>query len=455
MQRNKLTLTEYQKDLLKNLKLVNYNAGIFMDMGLGKTITALEAIKDLLVQSPDMKILIAAPKRVAEMSWDLEIDRWEDFSNVSYVKVMGTPIQRKKALEKNTNVYITNHDNIAWLSENIKKSYFGTVVVDESTYYKSFSSKRFKAMKKITSGADHVLLLSGTPASNGYENLWSQIYLLDRGERLGDNITAFRRKYFINYGRYYPDWRLNDGADIEIKKAIKDICFYVSSDKIPDMPDNIFNYIPVQFNDKEYKVYKDFKNNAVMQFGNVEVSGLSSASLVNKLLQLSGGAVYADDKRAINFSDVKLERLEELIEEIGENVLIFYNYTHELDRIKKALKKYEPRILKTKKDVEDWNAGRVKILLAHPASAGHGLNLQRGGRHIIWFGPRYDLELFKQANARLARKGNKSTCYVHVLYTKNTIEEQVIEIINKKDITQKELLKFLTLKELNENEKKN
>lgn len=453
MQRNKLTLTGYQKDLLKSLKSVNYNAGIFMDMGLGKTITALEAIKDLLFQSPDMKILIAAPKRVAEMSWDLEIDRWEDFSNISYVKAMGTKVRRKKALEEKANVYITNHDNIVWLSENIKKGHFGAVVIDESTYYKSFSSKRFKAMKKITSGAEHVLLLSGTPAANGYENLWSQIYLLDRGERLGANITTFRRKYFINFGRYYPDWRLNEGADIEIKNAIKDICFYVSADKIPDVPKNIFNYVPV--NSKEYKTYKDFKNNMVIQFGDVEVSGLSSASLVNKLLQLAGGAVYADDKNAVEFSDAKLERLAELVEEIGENVLIFYNYTHELDRIKRTLKKYEPCVLKTKKDVEGWNAGRIKILLAHPASAGHGLNLQRGGRHIVWFGPRYDLELFKQANARLARKGNKSTCYVHILYTKDTIEEQVIETINKKDITQKELLKFLTLKELNENEKKN
>ena len=455
MNKKRIKLTDYQKKLLDELYVENdYNGAIFMDMGLGKTITALKAVEDMLYYAPEYKILIVAPKRVAETTWSDELARWRDFNEIYYTKVLGTQKQRLEALDRYAEVYITNHENVAWLSEHVDHDFFNVVIVDESTYYKSYSSKRFKALRKFTKHASHVLLLSGTPAANGYEGLWSQMFLIDNGKRLGENITSYRNEYFLNYGRFYPDWRLRQGADKEIKEAIKDICFYVSADNVEGMPKNIIEYIPCGLQDKELEFYNIFKSSGRVEspLGPIEAS--SAGVMVQKLMQLSGGACYTNVGAVLGISKAKLERLEELVNEIGENVLIFYNFEHERDRILKHLEKFKPVVLKTDKEIKNWNAGKVKVMLAHPASAGHGLNLQQGGRHIIWFGPTFDLERFKQANARQARKGQKGTCFVHVMYSKDTVEETIIKRLSEKDLTQKDLLKYLEMKvEENKNEK--
>ena len=444
--KKKLELTNYQSKLLEDLATVDYNAAIFMDMGLGKTITALKAIEDMLYYAPDYKILIVAPKRVAETTWSGELDKWQDFDNISYIKVLGTQKQRLKALNRHVDIYIANHENVVWLSENVEHDFFDVIIVDESTYYKSYSSKRFKALRKITELASHVLLLTGTPAANGFEALWSQICLIDNGKRLGKNITVYRNEYFQNFGRFYPDWRLKKGSDLEIKEAIKDICFYVSADNVAGMPKNVINYIPCELSNHDLDLYNFFKRSGFIEIQDDVINAQSTATLVQKLMQFAGGACYNNSGKTYEFSKSKLERLEELIEEVGENVLIFYNFEHERDRILKHLEKLNPAVLKTDKDIKDWNEGKVKVMLAHPASAGHGLNLQAGGRHIIWYGPTYDLERFKQANARLARKGQQGTCFVHVMYSKNTIEETIIERLEEKDLTQKDILKYLETK---------
>lgn len=444
--KKKLELTNYQSKLLEDLAGVDYNAAIFMDMGLGKTITALKAVEDMLYYAPDYKILIVAPKRVAETTWSNEIEKWQDFNDISYIKLLGTQKQRLQALSRQADIYITNHENVVWLSENVEHDFFDVIVVDESTYYKSYSSKRFKALRKITELASHVLLLTGTPAANGYENLWSQIYLIDSGKRLGKNITAYRNEYFQNFGRFYPDWRLRKGADLEIKEALKDICFYISADNVEGMPKNIINPIHCTLSNHDLDLYNFFKRSGFIEIQDDVINAQSTATLVQKLMQFAGGACYNSSGKAYEFSKSKLERLEELIEEIGENVLIFYNFEHERDRILKHLEKLNPVVLKTDKDIKDWNNGKVKVMLAHPASAGHGLNLQQGGRHIVWYGPTFDLERFKQANARLARKGQQGTCFAHVMYSKNTIEETIIEKLEEKDLTQKDILKYLEMK---------
>lgn len=455
MSKKRIKLTDYQKKLLDDLYVeTDYNGAIFMDMGLGKTITVLKAVEDMLYYAPEYKILIVAPKRVAETTWSDELDKWCDFNEIYYTKVLGTQKQRLEALDRYAEVYITNHENVAWLSEHVEHDFFNVVIVDESTYYKSYGSKRFKALRKFTKNASHVLLLSGTPAANGYEGLWSQIFLIDNGKRLGKNITSYRKEYFLNFGRFYPDWRLRPGADLEIKEAIKDICFYVSADNVEGMPTNIIEYIPCKLSDKELNFYNLFKSLGRVESPLGSIGATSAGVMVQKLMQLSGGACYTTTGEAIEISKAKLERLEELVNEIGENVLIFYNFEHEKDRIIKHLEKFNPLVLKTDKEIKAWNSGKVKVMLAHPASAGHGLNLQQGGRHIIWYGPTFDLERFKQANARLARKGQKETCFVHVMYSKDTIEETIIKRLDEKDLTQKDLLKYLETKvEENKNEK--
>ena len=358
---------------------------------------------------------------------------------------MGTPKQREKALTEEGDIYIITRDNVAWLVDLLGRKWdFDTVVIDELSSFKSNQSKRFKSLRKVRPLIKRVIGLTGTPAPNGYMDLWAQIYLLDRGERLGKTITEFRRRFFNTLYRHgYNEYELREGAKEEIDEAIKDLCISMKAKDYLKMEEPIYINRVAKLNKKEYKLYKDMERDAVLELGDEDITALSAAAVSNKLLQLSNGAVYTDERKVIEIHNKKLEVLEELIEEAkGEPVLVFYNFQHDKDRIIEKFKK-DVRVLDTEKDIKDWNNKKIKILLAHPAGAGHGLNLQDGGSIIIWFGLTWSLELYQQANARLNRQGQKETVRIYHIIAEKTIDERVLEVLKGKNTRQEELLRKL------------
>lgn len=392
-----------------------------------------------------MKILVIAPKRVAEDVWTSEHEKWDHVKDLKIIKIMGTPKQRKQALEKEGDIYIITRDNIAWLVELLGRSWdFDTVIIDELSSFKSHQSKRFKKLRIVRPFIKRILGLTGTPVPNGYKDLWSQIYLLDRGERLGKTVTEYRRRYFNTlYRPGYNEYELKEGAKDEIDEAIKDLCISMKAKDHLKLKKPLIIKRMAGLSEKEFKTYKKMERDAVLQFEDEDITALNAAAVTNKLLQLANGAVYTDDKEVIETHTKKLEVLEELIDEAnGEPVLVFYNFKHDKDRI---IEKFgaDVRILDTEQDIKDWNDKKIKILLAHPASAGHGLNLQDGGSIIIWFGLNWSLELYQQANARLVRQGQKETVRIYHIITKDTIDERVLEVLEGKHVRQEELLQKL------------
>ena len=389
--------------------------------------------------------MVIAPKRVAEDTWTTEYEKWDHLKDLKVVKIMGTPKQREKALTEEGDIYIITRDNVAWLVDLLGRKWdFDTVVIDELSSFKSNQSKRFKSLRKVRPLIKRVIGLTGTPAPNGYMDLWAQIYLLDRGERLGKTITEFRRRFFNTLYRHgYNEYELREGAKEEIDEAIMDLCISMKAKDYLKMEEPIYINRVAKLNKKEYKLYKDMEREAVLELGDEDITALSAAAVSNKLLQLSNGAVYTDERKVIEIHNKKLEILEELIEEAkGEPVLVFYNFQHDKDRIIEKFKK-DVRVLDTEKDIKDWNNKKIKILLAHPAGAGHGLNLQEGGSIIIWFGLTWSLELYQQANARLNRQGQKETVRIYHIIAEKTIDERVLEVLKGKNTRQEELLRKL------------
>ena len=389
--------------------------------------------------------MVIAPKRVAEDTWTTEHEKWDHLKDLKVIKIMGTPKQREKALTEEGDIYIITRDNVAWLVDLLGRKWdFDTVVIDELSSFKSNQSKRFKSLRKVRPLIKRVIGLTGTPAPNGYMDLWAQIYLLDRGERLGKTITEFRRRFFNTLYRHgYNEYELKEGAKEEIDEAIKDLCISMKAKDYLKMEEPIYINRVAKLNKKEYKLYKDMERDAVLELGDEDITALSAAAVSNKLLQLSNGAVYTDERKVIEIHNKKLEVLEELIEEAkGEPVLVFYNFQHDKDRIIEKFKK-DVRVLDTEKDIKDWNNKKIKILLAHPAGAGHGLNLQEGGSIIIWFGLNWSLELYQQANARLNRQGQKETVRIYHIIAEKTIDERVLEVLKGKNTRQEELLRQL------------
>lgn len=436
---------EYQ-EIAKNFILDKPFTGLFLDMGLGKTITSLTAIEELKNNYFDVnKVLVIAPKRVAEDTWTTEHKKWDHVENLKVVKIMGSPAERAKALTQSGDVYIITRDNVAWLVDTVGKKWdFDTVIIDEISSFKSHTSKRFKKLKTVRPLIKRLVGLTGTPAPNGYMDLWAQIYLLDRGERLGKTITAFR-KTFCNtlYRHGYNEYELRPGAKEEIDEALKDICISMKARDYLDMEEPLYINRRAKLDLKEYKMYKTMERDAVLQFENEDITALNAAAVNNKLLQLANGAVYTEDREVIHIHDKKIDVLEELIEEAnGAPVLVFYNYKHDKSRIIEKFKG-DVRILDTEQDIKDWNDKKIKILLAHPASAGHGLNLQAGGNIVIWFGLTWNLEYYLQANARLNRQGQKETVRIYHIIADKTIDERVLEVIKGKKTTQEELLRRL------------
>ena len=404
--------------------------------------------------------LVIAPKRVAEDTWSREQAKWEHLKHLKVVKVMGTKDKRLAALKEQADIYIINRENVEWLVETLGTRWrFDAVVIDELSSFKSAKSKRWKALRKVIFGSRYVYGLTGTPASNGYLDLWPEMYLLDHGERLGKTLGAYRSTYFnpgAHKGHVVFEWRLKPGAREQIDARLSDICLSMSKEDWLDLPELTYNTIPVQLDSKARKLYDQFKRDKLLPLVHeheklavaqgmdydTAVVGDMAAQVSGKLLQMANGAVYDDDGEVFHIHDAKLDMLAEIADtSAGQPILVFYNYKHDLKRLQE---RFPDAVKMGGEDViSAWNRGEIPMLLCQPASAGHGLNLQDGGHIIVWFGLTWSLELYQQANDRLHRMGQRSAVIVHHLVAEDTIDEKVMAALTAKDATQKGLLDAL------------
>lgn len=415
--------------------------------GLGKTVSTLMAIESLIYDRLEVKkVLLIAPKKVAESTWSQEASKWSQTQNLRISQVLGSAKDREQALRADADIYVMNRENVIWLCDKYKGKPlpFDMLVIDESSSFKNPQAKRFKALKRHT--FDRVVLLTGTPAPNTLMDLWPQIYLLDKGERLGRTITEYRRRYFRpdkTNGHVVFSYALNPGADSQIYGRITDICMSLKAKDYLTLPDRIDNVIEVVMSDSEKEKYKTMEKEHVLGLGQEnEISALNAASVANKLLQMANGYVYDDEGNLVHIHDQKIDRLKELVDvNEGKPMLVFYNYKHDLAAIKEAFPKATE--LSDDNDVADWNKGKIQMLLAHPASAGYGLNLQAGGHIIVWYGLTWSLEQYQQANARLHRQGQTEPVIVHHLVTKGTMDEQVMRSLSRKEESQDALLEAI------------
>lgn len=415
---------------------------LMLDMGLGKTVITLTALWQLALDSFDVsRVLVIAPKRVAEDTWPKELAKWEHLTGLTSSLVLGSVAERKAALQRKAFLYIINRENVAWLVENHYWD-FDMVVIDELSSFKFNKAERFKAMKKIRPMVTRIVGLTGTPAPNTLLDLWPQMYLMDMGQRLGRFIGGFRDRFFLPDKRNREiiySYKPREGAEDAIYALISDICISMKAADYLDMPERIDNRIEVAMSPKERKLYDDFQKDMVLSIGDEELDAANAAALSNKLLQMANGAVYGEDKKVIPIHDRKLDALEDLVEAAnGKPLLVAYWYKHDLQRIKARFK--NARCIDTAKDIDDWNAGKIPLALIHPASAGHGLNLQDGGCTIVWFGLTWSLELYQQLNARLWRQGQKHTVVIHHIVTKGTHDEDVMRALENKDTRQSALI---------------
>ncbi len=419
--------------------------GLFLDMGLGKTVITLTAIKELIEDFAVWKVLVIAPKRVAEDTWSREHEKWDHLSELRISKVLGSPAQRMKALKTDADVYVIGRDNVKWLVELFGKSWpFDMVVIDELSSFKNPSAQRFRALKKVMPLSDRVVGLTGTPSPNGLMDLWAEIYLLDRGERLGRTISEYREMYFragARNGYIVYRWEPYSYSQKDIERKISDICMSMSAEDYLELPERIDNEIRIRLSDKEQKLYDQMESDQLLRIDDEAVVALNAAAVMNKLLQMSNGCVYADGGDVVRIHERKLEALEEIIDTTGEPVLVFYSFKHDLEAIKKRIP--EAGELKSSEDIARWNRGETRVLLCHPASVGYGLNLQDGGHVIVWYGLTWSLELYQQANARLFRQGQQKAVIIHHLITDGTVDEQVMKALKAKDTSQSALLEAL------------
>ena len=418
-------------------------SAVFLEMGLGKSVITLSAIFDLCLDSFLVcKVLVIAPLRVARDTWPAEINKWDHLKGLSYSVAVGTEKERIDALKKQSTLYIINRENVDWL---VHKSgipfHFDMVVIDELSSFKSYGAKRFKSLLKVRPSVKRIVGLTGTPSSNGLMDLWAEFRILDLGQRLGRYISHYRNTYFKPDKRNAQiifSYKPLSGAEEEIYKQISDITISMKSTDYLKMPEYVSNEVFVTLSEKEWKVYSDFKEDMVANLGDEDIDAVNAAVLSGKLLQMANGAVYDSENKAHVIHDKKLDALEDLIEGAnGKPVLVAYWYKHDLERIKD---RFPVRQIQSSKDIEDWNNSKIPIAVIHPASAGHGLNLQSGGSTLIWFGLTWSLELYQQTNARLYRQGQTDTVIVHHIITKNTIDEDVLLALTKKEKTQDALI---------------
>lgn len=437
---------EYQ-NFASEFIIKNPACALLLDMGLGKTVITLTSIWLLLFEYFEVsKVLIIAPLRVAQDTWTRECEKWDHLKGVKISKILGSEAERKKALKVKADIYVINRENIEWLCNNYYFD-FDMVVLDELSSFKSPASKRFKALRKVRPKIKRIVGLTGTPAPNSLMDLWSEINLLDMGQRLGRFIGGYRNEYFLPDKRNQQvifSYKLKEGAEERIYNKISDICVSMKACDYLNMPDKIQNVIEVGMSDKEKNLYSKLEKEMLIPFEDGDIDAINAAALSNKLLQMANGAVYDEKKAVKEIHNRKLEALEDLIEGAnGKPVLIFYSYKHDKERIAKRFKVQE---ILTSDDIEKWNEGDIPIAIAHPASAGHGLNLQSGGSTIIWFGLTWSLELYQQANGRLWRQGQKDTVVIHHIVTKETIDEQVMKSLKEKRAGQDSLINAVKAK---------
>ena len=427
--------------------------GLFLDMGLGKTIITLQAIYELKYNRfAVQKVLIIAPKKVAEATWQREAQKWDGVGILRISTVLGSLSKRVKALNTPADIYIINRDNVTWLVDYYKNDWpFDMVVADESSSFKNHAAKRFKSLAHMYNHIKRMVLLTGTPTPKGLIDLWAQIYLLDRGQSLGRTYTSFRDHFFIPDQRSQTviySYKPKDTAENDVLRAISHLCVSMKSEDYLALPPVIEDIVPVQLSPKSQRDYDTMEAQSVLELieKGEEITAMSAAALSTKLQQLANGAVYDEARNVHEIHDCKIEAFKELIEQLsGKPVLVFYNFKHDLDRLKKSLAKSRLVVkeLKGATEEREWNEGKIDVLLAHPASTAYGLNLQDGGNHVIWFGLNWSLELYQQANKRLHRQGQKEKVIIHHLISIGTRDEDMMEALNRKADAQEYVLQSL------------
>ena len=434
----------YQRYAIARL-LNSTHVGLLLGMGLGKSVITLTAVDALIYDYLAVQhVLVIAPKKVAEATWQAEARKWDHLGRLTISTALGTAEERRVAVEAGADITIINRENVVWLVEEYGARWpFDMVVVDESSSFKNPSAKRFKALKRMLPRIARVVILTGTPAPNGIEDLWSQIYLLDRGERLGRYITHYRERYF-DHNPWRHEYVPKPGAFEAVQRLISDICVSMTAEDWLQLPELVVHDMPVALEGAGLAAYREMERTMVMEVQGEEISATTAAALTGKLLQLCGGCVYGEDGEAHHVHDAKLEALGELLEGLGgEPALLFYGYRHELPGIEEALQGRRWRLLETAADADAWHRGEVDVLLAQPASCAYGLNLQDGGRHVIWYTLTWSLELYQQANARLHRQGQERPVIVHRLLVQGGVDEDVAKALEGKDRTQAELVAAL------------
>lgn len=419
-------------------------AAVLLSMGLGKTSISLTAINDLLFDSFEIsKVLIVAPLRVASVTWSAEIEKWEHLKLLKYSVAVGTEAERLTALNTQADIYIINRENVQWLIEKSGVPFdFDMLVVDELSSFKNYQSKRFKALMKVRPKVKRAVGLTGTPSSNGLMDLFAEFKLLDMGARLGRFIGQYRTAYFSpdkRNGQIVYSYKPLPNAEQQIYEKISDITISMKSTDHLKMPELISIQYEVKLSEEEKKKYEELKKDLILQLPDGEITAANVASLTGKLSQMANGAVYSDDESILQIHDRKLDALEDIIESAnGKPVLVAYWFRHDLERIKK---RFAVREIKTSRDIADWNNGSIPVAVIHPASAGHGLNLQSGGSALVWFGITWSLELYQQTNARLWRQGQTAeTVVITHIIAKGTIDERIVKALKMKDTSQSALI---------------
>lgn len=443
---------DYQAYCIDYIKTHPVSA-LFLSMGLGKTVITLTALRDLMLDDLAVsKVLVIAPLRVARDTWPAEIQKWEHLQDMDVSVIIGDLKTRKAALNTSALIYVINRENVKWLVEYYEKNGlrwdFDCVVIDELSSFKNYQSQRFKWLRKVRPFVKRWIGLTGTPTSNGLMDLWAEIGILDGGERLGRFIGRFRESYF-KPGSMNPSTGVvfsyvpRPGAEEQIYDRISDITISMKALDYLDMPECLFVNHEVEMSLQERKLYDQLKSDLIIPTEDGDIDAANAASLSNKLLQMSNGAVYDENQNPRFIHSRKLEMLEDLIEAAnGQPVLVAYWFKHDRSRIMEHLTKagYEPREIKSSEDITSWNSGSIPVALIHPASAGHGLNIQSGGHILIWFGLTWSLELYQQTNARLWRQGQTETVTIHHIVTKSTVDEDVLQALASKDVTQEKLI---------------
>lgn len=444
MRLNREHLHDYQKKAVAFIQSKE-RCALLLDMGMGKSVSTLTAISDLFDGFAVNKVLVIAPLRVANSVWAQEKDKWDHLRHLNVSVCTGTEKQRIAALQRDANIYVINRENVVWLVDLYQKKWpFDGVVIDESSSFKNPSAKRFRALKKVLPYTNYMVLLTGTPSPNSLMDLWPQMYLVDFGDSLGRTITGFRQRFFEqDYGGYR--WKIREGCSEKIHSLISDRVISMSADDYLELPDRIDLIENVELSASVFKKYKELESTLLAELDTgEEIEAISAAALANKMLQFANGAAYHDEYK--NWAEIhaeKLDALSDLIEDNpDENILVAYNYRFDLERLQKRFPKSV--VLDKEQDTIDrWNRGEIKMLLAHPASAGHGLNLQSGGSMIVWFGLNWSLELYQQFNARLHRQGQTKPVRIVHIVSKGTIDERVMLVLKDKDAVQANLLQAL------------